>query len=54
MKRKKEKRAFKAKRKAATRRRGPTTAKNLLSRFEAGKNVLDYFDLTKGRFVKIP
>ena len=54
MKRKKEKRGYKAKKKAAPRRRGPTNAKNLLSRFESGKDVLDYFDLKAGRFVKIP
>ena len=54
MKRKKEKRGYKAKKKSAPRRRGPTNAKNLLSRFESGKDVLDYFDLKAGRFVKIP
>jgi hypothetical protein len=54
MKRKKEKRGYKAKKKSAPRRRGPTNAKNLLSRFEAGEDVLDYFDLNAGRFVKIP
>jgi hypothetical protein len=54
MKRRKEKRGYKAKKRAMPRRRGPTTAKNLLSRFEARKDVLDYFDLKAGRFVKIP
>ena len=29
-------------------RKGPTTARNLIARFEAGKSVLDYFDTTKG------
>jgi hypothetical protein len=54
MKRRKEKRGYKAKKKRTRQRRGTTTAKNLLSRFEAGKDVLDYFDLNAGRFVKIP
>jgi hypothetical protein len=29
-------------------RKGPTTARNLIARFDGGKSVLDYFDETKG------
>lgn len=28
---------------------GPTTAENLDERFERGENVLDYFDLARGK-----
>jgi hypothetical protein len=29
-------------------KKGPTTARNLMARFDAGKSVLDYFDESKG------
>jgi hypothetical protein len=32
---------------STTKRSNPTTAKNLEERFDAGKDVLDYFDLNK-------
>jgi hypothetical protein len=30
-------------------KKGPTTAENLEKRFERGENVLDYFDLARGK-----
>jgi hypothetical protein len=35
------------KKKSSPTSRGPTTASNLLKRFDAGLDVLDYFDLSK-------
>jgi hypothetical protein len=35
---------------SSTKSQGPTTASNLLKRFDAGEDVLDYFNISKAVF----